>query len=95
MSAAIVGAGDTARKLLPPEVQAAQRAIVGGEADAFGQVWAEMPEAKRRFWLHYSRLLERYSTYKWTAIPGDVRAILKNNLYRGAVELQSLLKALQ
>jgi hypothetical protein len=70
-------------------------AIIGGEFDKFGAVWADMPEQKRRFWLHYSRLPERYSTWEWSAIPGESRAIMKNNLYRGAVELQSLLTALQ
>lgn len=91
MSAATVGAGDTAAQ----RGIAKARAIIGGEFDQFGVVWADMPEQKRRFWLHYSRLLERYSTFDWRAIPGDVRAVLKNNLYRGAVEMQSLLKALQ
>lgn len=90
MSAATVGASATAARGI-----AAARAIIGGEHDPFGAVWAEMPEVKRRFWLHYSRLSERYSTYKWTAVPGEHRAVIKNNLYRGAVELQSLLAALQ
>lgn len=94
MSAAILGANATEAPYVNKYI-AKCREIVGGEYDPFGVVWAEMPEAKRRFWLHYSRLLERYSTWKWQAIPGEVRAVLKNNLYRGAVEMQSLLTALQ
>jgi hypothetical protein len=96
MSAAIVGAGDTAaRSLIPPSVAAAQRAIIGGEFCPFAMVWKEMDEAERRFWLHYSRLSSNYASYRYSAIPGEHRATLQNTVFRGAKRLQVIAEALQ
>lgn len=67
-----------------PAGLAACRAIVGGEADPFASVWADMPETERAFWLSASRRSTHYAKAKWPAIPGEVRCTIKANLYRAA-----------
>lgn len=71
------------------------RAVIGGEFDIFGVVWKEMDAEEQGFWLQFSRLSRNYAGWNWGSIPGEKRAILKNNLYRGAKRLQVLAVALQ
>lgn len=70
-------------------------AVLDGEYDPFSLVWIEMGPEEQGFWLQFSRLSRNYAGWNWLSIPGDKRSILKNNLYRGALRLQVLAKALQ
>lgn len=68
--------------------------ILGGEFDPFALVWEEMGAEEQGFWLQFSRLSRNYAGWRFSAIPGEKRCILKNNLYRGAVRLQAIVKAM-
>lgn len=75
------------------EAIAAQRAIVGGEADPFASEWDALPEAERAFWLQVSRQSTHYAKPPWRDVPGSIRCTIKANLYRAASRASLLLKA--
>ncbi len=69
-------------------------AATGMQADGMADEWRAMDEREREFWLKVSRLSTRYATTAvWFALPGDVRATLKNNLYRAAQRARQIIGA--
>ena len=79
---------------LPPGL-AACRKIIGGESDPFHSVWRDLPKEERAFWLSCSRRSVLYSERIWQDIPGEVRSVIKNNLYRAAKRAEFLLAPCQ
>lgn len=69
-------------------------AKTGMQADGIAAEWRTMDEREREFWLKVSRLSTRYATAaEWFALPGDVRATVKNNLYRAAQRARQIIRA--
>lgn len=53
--------------------------------DGLSEEWRGMLEDERVFWLKVSRQSTRHATCaNWYELPADVRAVIKNNLYRAA-----------
>lgn len=65
----------------------------GMAGDGLADEWRQMPEAEREFWLKVSRQSTRHAARaNWYEIPGEVRAIVKNNLYRAARRAAQILR---
>jgi len=84
----------------PANVQAALdkcRSILKAECDPFAPTWNELQRQERQFWLGVSKAPKReifaLSLKSWADLPGDLRCVIKNNLYRCAKRAQELLGA--
>lgn len=64
-----------------------------GTSDPLAAEWDGLTEHERRFWLRMSRQSEALALRPWRTYSGDVRCILRNNLYRAASRASVLLKA--
>lgn len=67
--------------------------LQGTEPSGLVEEWRNMAERERVFWLNASGRSKHYAAQAdFNRLPGDVRATIKNNLYRAAKRAETIIK---